>query len=294
MSEKIKRRKEWKDARGSMHLTPKEWIKNLVPEGVDVTSFMESVFIATWGSPLKQKEEIKQEIFRKEGELSKIQGQLIDLKRKLEDTEREEERLVQIKKEVDLKDKYARWVVFRQLLKGDMLGKAEAVKRAFGVETMGKLGTWSILLRKKYAPHEHDYNDPDDMMWYEKFVKELVDRFFEISPWIKYVGRGSREKKEFQSYLDSLSGSLRMCGEGHLYDALENGCPECNDSKKGIYLVLSDGEISGMSSTNIVNTEYQRLQDEQNKKDLEKFMLDIQKEREEREMRVLTDGGKRK
>ena len=294
MPERIKRRKEWKEARGSMHLTPREWIKNLVPEGTDVTSFMESVFIATWGSPLKQKEEIKQDILKKEGELSKIQGQLIDLKRKLEDTEREEERLEQIRKEVDLKDKYARWIVFRQLLKGDMLGKAEAFKSAFGVETLEKLGAWSVLLRKKYAPHEHDYNDPDDMMQYEEFVKELIDRFFEVAPWIKYVGNGSREKREFQSYLDSLSGSLRMCGEGHLYDALRNGCPECKPSGKGIYLVLRDGEISGMSSTSIVNAEYQRLQDQQRKKELEIFMIGVQKTREEREMKALTDGGQRK
>lgn len=79
-----------------------------------------------------------------------------------------------------------------------------------------------------------------------------------------------------------------------LRDALENGCPECKDSRKGIYLVLSDGEVSGMSSTNIVNAENQRLQDELRKKDLEKFMLDVQKEREEREMRVLTGGGQKK
>jgi hypothetical protein len=59
------------------------------------------------------------------------------------------------------------------------------------------------------------------------------------------------------------------------------------EQQKGIYLVLNDGEISGMSSTNIVNSEYQRLQDEQSKKDLEKFMLDIQKEQEEREMKEL-------
>jgi hypothetical protein len=291
MVSKIKIRTEYKETRGSMHLTPKEWIKALIPKDIDATKFLEDHIIAAFGTKEKEKESIKDLILKKESDIGKLQGEIIDLRRKLEDMEREEERISLIQKEVELKTKYAHWVILRQLLKGDMLGKAEAIKAAFGVEVLGKVGTWSILLRKKYAPDEHDYNNPDEMMLYEKFVKELIDRFFEVAPWIRYVGGGSREKREFKSYLDSISGSLRMCGEGHLYEALENGCPECKGSRKGIYLVFTDGEISGMSSTNIVNDEYQRLQEEQRKKDLDKFILEVRKQREERERKALTGGG---
>lgn len=249
MSDKMKRRTTYEEARGSLHLTPKEWIKNLFPPGYDITGFLESMTLAAFGTTAKQREEIKQQILKTEEERARVEGKLIGLKRKLDDMEREEERLLLIKREAEAKEKYAHWVAFRLLLQGSILGKEEAIKSAYGVSLRKKIGEWSELLWRKHSEAEYDSRGEqiniDPEMNIEPYLKELLARFYEILPGISYVGRGKQEKKEFQSYLDVLSGSLRVCGHGHVYDTLLPHCSHCRVPKEGIYLTFEEGDISG-------------------------------------------------
>ena len=225
MPNKMKIRTEYKETRGSMHLTPREWVKALIPKEADTTNLFENFIIAVYGSQEKKIEDIKSEIARTEGELARIQGRLIDLKRKLEDQERENEKLEQIRSEVEMNLHYARYVFLREALSGPVISKQKAIKIAYGVEVTGEILAWATMLRKKFLAN--GLGEEMQRQDTEPFLKYLKDHFVEAYPGISYVGRGEREKATKQEFLDVLSESKRLCSRGHVYNSLENKCPEC-------------------------------------------------------------------
>ncbi|MEM0160057.1 MAG: hypothetical protein QW393_04845 [Candidatus Micrarchaeaceae archaeon] len=221
----MKIRTEYKDTRGSIHLTPREWVKSLIPKDVDTTSLFENFIIAVYGSGDKKIEDIKSEIAKTESELARLQGRLIDLKRRLEDQERENERLEQIRIEVETNLHYARYIFLREVLSGSVISKQKAIKIAYGVEVTGEVLIWATALRKKFFGNNlgEEIERPDT----EPFLRYLKEHIMEAYPGIRYVGNGEREKAARQEFLDVMTESKRLCSRGHVYAALEDKCPEC-------------------------------------------------------------------
>ena len=226
MSSRMKKRSEFKEAKGSMHLTPREWVKSLIPHDVDTTSLFENFILAVYGSGEKKIEDIKSEIAKTEGELARIQGRLIDLRRRLEDQERENERLEQIRAEVEFNTHYARYVLLKEILSGGVIGKQKVIKIAYGADVTGEVLAWATMLRKKYLANK--LGEELLAVDTEPFLAYLKEHFMEVYPGIQYSGKGEREKESKQEFRDILNESKRMCSRGHVYSALENKCKECS------------------------------------------------------------------
>ena len=225
MPNRMKIRTEYRETRGSMHLTPREWVKALIPKDADTTNLFENFILAVYGSGEKKIEDIRSEITKTEGELARIQGRLIDLKRKLEDQERENEKLEQIRSEVEMSLHYARYVFLREVLSGPVISKQKAIRIAYGVEATGEILAWATMVRKKFL--SNGLGEEMQRKDTEPFLKYLKEHFVEAYPGISYVGRGEKEKATKQEFLDVMSESKRLCSRGHVYSSLENRCPEC-------------------------------------------------------------------
>ena len=277
------------------NLYTRSWVKRLIPPGTQIGQEWESYILARWGPKEKRIEDVDRAIKKKEDEIKKLESEISGLEHKRLELVQEEEKIKRAVEETAIKNKYARFVVFRQLLVGSVLGKSGAVKAAFGVDMQEKIGHWSILLRKQHFPYSPDYDNPElnDKFRLEPFIEDLISRFFEIEPGITYIGRGSQESKEYQNYLDVVSGSLRLCGAGHLYDTLKNECPSCKDLKRGIYIVMEDGAPAAVVSPAIVNSQLEDLKRKKEEAELPARMAQLRLEDEEGKRKRITAGDRK-
>lgn len=272
------------------------WVKRLIPPGTLIGREIEEYIITRYGTHLRQVDEIDRAIERKENEIKKLDSDIKGLEHKRLELVHEEERIKRAMDEMEIKSKYARFVVFRQLLVGSVLGKSGAIKAAFGVDVQERIGHWSILLRKQHFPYSSDYDNPElnDKFKLEPFVEDLIRRFFEIAPGVSYVGRGAQEEKEYQNYMDVVSGSLRLCGVGHLYDALKNECPSCKDLKRGVYVVMENGLPVAVLSPDTINKQLASLKRQKEEEDLPARMARHKIENEAaRQKRITAAGGEK-
>lgn len=271
------------------------YLKRLIPPGIAISKEIEDMILVRWGSSLKRIEEIDLAIERKDNDIKKLNAEILELEQKRKEIYQEEERVRRVTEEAAIKNKFAQWVVFRQMLVGSVLGKSDAIKAAFGVEIQDKMGHWSILLRKQHFPYESNYDNPQlggtDRL--EPFVQDLIGRFYEIAPGIHYVGHGNMEDREFQSYQDIISGSLRMCGAGHIYDALANECPHCKDLRRGIYVVMKEGLPAGVVSPYLVSRRLDELKQQKEAEELPARMAQLRLEDEEGKRKRITAGDRK-
>jgi hypothetical protein len=236
-------------------------VKNLIPDGVVISQLFIDFIRARYGSSLKQIEEVERTIEKKEDEERKVQSEILELKKSLIEKREEQARLLRLEEEANRKNGYAHYVVFKLLLQGSLLNKAEAIELAYGVRIQKKVGSWSELIWREvftYRPARYQGDEAyvPSLEEREPYVQRLLASFYEIHPAIEYTGSGRDEKREFQNYLDLLSGTLRLCGRGHTYDSLAPFCKECGAKKEGIYFKFEEGEIRDYLSETRIHIAY--------------------------------------
>lgn len=270
---RIKRRDK-EDAMDQLHVSIPLHLKALIPDGVNVSQEVTDYFRYKYGTTLKQREEINLMVEKTENAILQLEAKLLVFKKKLIELDQESARVEKEKREIGLRNKYAHFMVFKLLLQGSLLNKTEAIEVAYGVKVQKKVGPWSELIWRdiftyrapRWTGDEAYSPDPENR---EPYVRELLAHFYEILPAIEYTGSGKDEKRAFQNYLDLLSGTLRLCGRGHTYDALSEYCEDCGSKKEGIYFKLEDGEIRDYLSETRIHRAYKEYEKKRSNSQIE-------------------------